>query len=159
MSEKKTRAEINREREALLNSFVEKEEGQETATRDQSLSVAERMMRRAESKTFTLGFLDEKNDDEIEIEFRLLYTQERRNLIELINKVQTLQGNEEVDLAKFNDVLDSLKGIVKKTTVTEGMDVYYDSEKCQDGDIFEIAKAVMMRTVGTLEDAKSFRQE
>ena len=159
MSEKKTRGQENRDRMAMLDGIVEKEETQVTTDYEQSLTVAERMMRRSKSKTFTLGFLDEKNDDEIEIEFRLLYSQERRGLMELIDKLQKLQGREDVDIHMFNTALDELKALVKKVTVTEGMDVYYDSDVCSDGDIFEIARSVMARTTTTLESAQSFRDE
>ena len=161
MSKKKTTKEVNLEKIEMLDGIVEREKEQEAVTLEQSLTIAERMMRRAKSKTFTLGFLDEKNDDEIEIEFRLLYTQERRSLMELIDKLQKLQNQDgvDVDVSLFNDALDSLKELVKNVTVTEDMNMYYNSEVCQDGDIFEIARAVMSQTTNTLDDARSFRQE
>ena len=156
-TEVKNLDELNIETKEQLMKLVEVEEEQEEVAQAESLSIAERMMRRAKSNTFTLAFVDEKNDDEIEIEFRLLYSQERRELLELINNIQGITDGEDVDLVKFNAAFDSLKELVKEVTVTPTMNEYYDSEVCQDGDIFEIAMSVMGRTVKTVEDARQFR--
>ena len=149
-----------RNKEELLAQFVVPDEEKKQADNEKSLSIAERMMRRAQSKSFKLTFVDVANDDEIELEFRLLYSGERRDLLKLIEKIQKLQDeNESVDLDAFNDTLDALKTLVKKVTLTEGMIDYYDSEYCQDGDIFEIAKSVMAHTVQVVEESRSFRKE
>ena len=56
--------ELNIESKEALMKLLEVEEEQEEVAQAESLSVAERMMRRAKSNTFTLAFVDEKNDDE-----------------------------------------------------------------------------------------------
>lgn len=151
--------ELNIQRKEDLMRIVERDEEKEKETQDKHLSVAERMMRRAQSNTFTLTFLDELNDDEIPIEFRLLYSKERRDLLKLIDEVQDLRDGETIDIDVLNEKLDELKGFVKNVTMTPGMEAYYDSEFCQDIDITQIARAVMARTVSTVEEARSFRKE
>lgn len=151
--------ELNREEKLRLLKEIEVDEEQEQEEREEQLTVAERMMRRAMTNTFTLTFVDTKHDDEISIEFRLLYTQERRDLLKLIDSIQKMTDEGDVDLDRFNDAFDELKALVKKVTVTPGMNQYYDSEMCQDGDIFEIAMSVMGRTVSAVEQARGFRDE
>lgn len=151
--------ELNVRRKAELMEIAEKDEEKTEEEQERYLSIAERMMRRAQGKTFKLTFVDEKNDDEIVIEFRLLYSAERRDFLKTIQDLQELQEQDEVDLGKLDELIEVLKELVKAVTVTEGMDAYYDSEYCQDGDIYEIALAVMSRTIGMVEDARSFREE
>lgn len=145
------------EKDRLL-LIAEEDEKKEEEAEQKALSIAERMMRRAQNKTFTLTFLDTGNDDEIPIEFRILYSKERREVLELAEEVLTLQTLESADdISKLNDCMDKLKEYVKAVTVTEGMNNYYDSSLCQDTDIYEIIRAVIARTVGTVEEARSFR--
>lgn len=152
--------EINAEQKLALLKDIEKDETAKAVEQEKELSIAERMMRRAETNTFTITFTDTKNDDEIPIEFRLLYTQERRDLLKLISGIQDLMKDTDTpDIDKLNQAFDELKGLVKNVTITEGMNTYYDSEKCQDGDIFEIAMTVMGRTVSAVEQARSFREQ
>jgi len=151
--------ELNLQDKAEMLKLIDRDEKQDETTRTENLSIAERMMRRAKTNTFTLAFVDTKNDDEIEIEFRLLYSKERRDLLNLINNIQGITDGEEVDLVKFNSAFESLRELVKNVTVDEGMNTYYDSDVCQDGDIFEIAMSVMGRTVQTVEQARQFREK
>jgi len=151
--------ELNLQDKEALMKLLDRDEKKDEATRTENLSTAERMMRRAKTNTFTLAFVDTKNDDEIEIEFRLLYSKERRDLLNLINDIQGITEGEEVNLVKFNSAFDSLRELVKNVTVDEGMNAYYDSDVCQDGDIFEIAMSVMGRTVQTVEQARQFREK
>ena len=151
--------ELNLQDKAEMLKLIDRDEKQDETTRTENLSIAERMMRRAKTNTFTLAFVDTKNDDEIEIEFRLLYSKERRDLLNLINDIQGITEGEEVNLVKFNSAFDSLRELVKNVTVDEGMNAYYDSDVCQDGDIFEIAMSVMGRTVQTVEQARQFREK
>lgn len=138
-----------------LSELMEDTEVKKQSDLDQNLSVAERMMRRAKSNTFTLEFKDEKYGDSIGIEFRVLYSKERRRILEIINGVQNIDPVK--DIEKLNDKLDEFLEIIKAVTVTEGMDAYYDSV-CQDSDIIEIASGLLTHSVALLEDARRFRQ-
>jgi len=145
------------ERERLL-AVAEAEVEKDERVEEDSLSIAERMMRRAQHKTFTLNFGDDKNSDDIPVEFRILYSAERREVLKLINNIQKLKESD-TDIDKINELFDTIKTYVKKVTVTKGMNEYYDSEFCQDDDLLEVIREVMNRTVTALDTAKSFRKE
>lgn len=147
--------EINVEAKEKLLQVVEKDEKIEGEEREEKLSVAERMKRRAIGNTFTLTFIDEVHDDEIELEFRLLFSGERRDFLKLIQELQGMKDS--TDVVLMNEKLDNLIELVKAVTVTEGMNEYYDSEMCQDQDIIDIATAVLAKSISTVEEAQRFR--
>lgn len=146
--------ELNIERREAMRQLSQRDEEKDKQEQDEALTIAERMIRRAISNTFTMTFRDEKNEDEITIEFRMLFSEERRRMLEMIQDVQGLKPSETDQL---NRVMDSFKDLIKQVTVTEGMDAYYDSEYCQDADIFEIAASLLQTSVNMLEDARRFR--
>ena len=150
--------ELNIQSREELMKLIDRDEKKDEETRTEHLSTAERMMRRAQGKTFTLTFLDQTNNDEIPITFRPLYSGERREVLELVDVLSKLQDTDDLDISLLNTKIDELKGFVKKATITEGMIEYYDSEYCQDSDITEIARVIIARTVSMVEGARSFRE-
>ena len=156
-TEVKNLDEINIESREHLMSLVDRDEKVEKKDQDEALSISERMMRRAQNKTFVLTFVDQTNDDEIPITFRPLYSGERREMLELVDDLSKLQEDENLDIKELNDKIDELKEFVKKATISD-MDAYYESEYCQDADITEISRAIIARTVSMVEDARKFRE-
>jgi len=88
----------------------------------QSLSIAERLMRRLKAKTFKLTLQDDLGD--IELEVRMMTTSERLLATSLLSKMSTLDE----DVESYIKCLEELKQLAKEITLTDGFAEYADSE-------------------------------
>lgn len=108
----------------------------------QSLSVADRLMRRADLAKFKTIFTDDLGD--FVIETRQLTSSERLQAVTLNNMLAESDKIPE----KYMEAIDGFKKLAKEITLTPGMDTYYDSDQVSD----DVLIAVVYRTfTGTMQ--------
>ena len=120
----------------------------------QNLSVADRLMRRAELVKFKTVFSDDLGD--IEIETRQLSSSERFQATKLFDDLAL----SEKEPKKYAEAVDEFKKMAKEITVTPGMDAYYDSEMVSDDIVIAIVTRTFQGTMSFVGEAiTSFRAE
>lgn len=130
-----------KDRENLRN-LPEEQRKKKTEEIKSNLSVAERLMRRANTTTFKTMFKDDLGD--IEVETRLMTSVERRKALTL-NQMM-VKGRE--DIAKYEEAIKGLTEMAVEICVTPGVDEYLQSDLVSD----DVVVAMVMRSVyGTLE--------
>jgi len=141
------------ERDAYEHGSQAAEERLANELRD-TLSVADRLMRRAEKTTFKTVFQDDLGD--FAVETRLMTSSERMKALEL----NRMLGKGSEDLNNYADAIKGLKELASEICMTPGVDAYLLSDNVSD----DVVVSMVLRTVyGTLEkvgeSTTSFRKE
>jgi len=118
------------------------------------LSVADRLMRRAQSARFKTVFQDDLGD--FAVETRQMTSGERWRAVELNNQLAQSEKAPE----KYAEAVEGFKQLAKEITLTPGMDAYYDGDQVSDDIVIAVVSRTFQGTMRLVGEAiTSFRAE